>query len=56
MLVELQRFAIMEALYYADTEGIIFVIDSNDRERMDDSNGFEGSAKEELHRLLKIFL
>ena len=31
--------------YYQNTQGIIFVVDSNDRERVDD-------AKEELHRML----
>merc|ERR1712241_158427 len=39
--------------YYQNTQGIIFVVDSNDRERIDDSSGFEGcGAKEELHRML----
>ena len=31
--------------YYQNTQGIIFVVDSNDRDRADD-------AKEELHRML----
>ncbi|KAF4716884.1 Arf GTPase arf1, partial [Perkinsus olseni] len=31
--------------YYQNTQGLIFVVDSNDRDRMDD-------AKEELHRML----
>merc|ERR1719295_1692310 len=31
---------------------IIFVVDSNDRERIDDASGADNSAKEELHRLL----
>ncbi|EER17328.1 ADP ribosylation factor 1, putative [Perkinsus marinus ATCC 50983] len=31
--------------YYQNTQGIIFVVDSNDRDRIDD-------AKEELHRML----
>jgi len=31
--------------YYTNTEGIIFVVDSNDRDRMTD-------AREELHRML----
>ncbi len=31
--------------YYENTEALIFVIDSNDRERMD-------KAKEELHKML----
>jgi small GTP-binding protein len=39
--------------YYQNTQGIIFVVDSNDRERIDDSSGSENpSAKEELHRML----
>jgi len=38
--------------YYQNTQGIIFVVDSNDRERMDDSQGSENSAKDELHRML----
>ena len=31
--------------YYQNTQGLIFVVDSNDRDRVDD-------AKEELHRML----
>jgi len=38
--------------YYQNTQGIIFVVDSNDRERIDDSAGSENTAKEELHRML----
>merc|ERR1711936_298507 len=38
--------------YYQNTQGIIFVVDSNDRERIDDSSGSDNSAKEELHRML----
>merc|ERR1712223_1045336 len=38
--------------YYQNTQGIIFVVDSNDRERIDDSSGSDSSAKEELHRML----
>lgn len=38
--------------YYQNTQGIIFVVDSNDQERMDASAGTESSAKEELHRML----
>ncbi len=38
--------------YYQNTQGIIFVVDSNDRERIDDSGGADNSAKEELHRML----
>ena len=38
--------------YYQNTNGIIFVVDSNDRDRLDDSKGYEHSAKEELHHML----
>jgi len=38
--------------YYQNTQGIIFVVDSNDRERIDDKGGADNSAKEELHRML----
>jgi len=38
--------------YYQNTQGVIFVVDSNDRERVDDSAQCENSAKEELHRML----
>eukprot|EP01083_Nonionella_stella_P084980 235337_1 len=38
--------------YYQNTQGIIFVVDSNDRDRIDDSSGSANSAKEELHRML----
>jgi len=38
--------------YYQNTQGIIFVIDSNDKERMDEGAGHEHSAKEELHHML----
>merc|ERR1712147_388917 len=38
--------------YYQNTQGIIFVVDSNDRERIDDASGSDNSAKEELHRML----
>ena len=31
--------------YYQNTQGLIFVVDSNDRERVED-------AREELHRML----
>merc|ERR1711997_1091319 len=27
--------------YYQNTQGLIFVVDSNDRDRIDDSNGYE---------------
>ena len=33
-------------------QGIIFVVDSNDRDRIDDSKDYEHSAKEELNRML----
>src|ERR1700712_5080708 len=38
--------------YYQNTQGLIFVVDSNDRDRIDDSRDYEHSAKEELHRML----
>ena len=38
--------------YYQNTDGIIFVVDSNDNERIDETRGYEDNAKEELHRLL----
>jgi len=38
--------------YYQNTQGIIFVVDSNDRERIDDSQGSDNSAKDEMHRML----
>merc|ERR1712066_341615 len=38
--------------YYQNTHTIIFVVGSNDRERIDDSSGSDNSAKEELHRML----
>merc|ERR1719203_1697080 len=38
--------------YYSNVDGIIFVVDSNDRERMDNANGYDDNAKEELHRML----
>merc|ERR1719361_126617 len=38
--------------YYTKTHSIIFVVDSNDRERIDDLSGSDNSAKEVLHRLL----
>jgi small GTP-binding protein len=38
--------------YYQNTQGIIFVVDSNDRERIDESGGSENSAQAELQRML----
>merc|ERR1712053_40026 len=41
--------------YYQNTQGIIFVIDSNDKDRIHSENNNsagESSAKEELHRML----
>jgi len=37
--------------YYQNTQGIIFVVDSNDQERVDSNTG-DASAKEELHQML----
>merc|ERR1711870_171376 len=34
------------------TNTIVYVVDSTDRERIDDSLGSDNSAKEELHRML----
>ena len=36
--------------YFQNTQGLIFVVDSNDRERIDGDNG----AKDELHRMVRI--
>jgi len=38
--------------YYQNTQGIIFVVDSNDKDRIDKNGDAESSAKEELHRML----
>ena len=38
--------------YYQNTQGVIFVVDSNDRDRIDEENGHENNAKEELSRML----
>jgi small GTP-binding protein len=38
--------------YYQNTQGVIFVVDSNDRDRIDDSKDYEHSAKEELQKML----
>jgi ADP-ribosylation factor 1/2 len=38
--------------YYQNTQGIIFVVDSNDRDRIDETSGTDNSAKEELNRML----
>ena len=38
--------------YYSDTQVIIFVIDSNDKQRIDDRNGCNNNAKKELHTML----
>jgi len=41
--------------YYQNTQGIIFVVDSNDKDRIatdNNSNNAESSAKDELHRML----
>merc|ERR1711920_1061907 len=34
--------------YFQNTQGVIFVVDSNDRERIDASNSSEASAQDEL--------
>ena len=38
--------------HYQNTSALIFVVDSNDRERIDDLRGSDNSAKEELHRMM----
>jgi len=38
--------------YYQNTQGIIFVVDSNDKERVEGNSTAEASAHEELHRML----
>ncbi len=38
--------------YYQNTQGLIFVVDSNDRDRVDDAMDYEHSAREELQNLL----
>jgi ADP-ribosylation factor protein 1 len=39
--------------YYQNVDGIIFVVDSNDRQRVGDGNGYDDdNAKVELHRML----
>merc|ERR1712137_105166 len=39
--------------YYQNTQAIIFVVDSSDKERIDGINNQEHSAKEELERMLQ---
>jgi len=39
--------------YYQNTQGIVFVVDSNDRERIDNSAGSDCSARDELSQLLR---
>eukprot|EP01083_Nonionella_stella_P102907 293310_1 len=36
--------------YYQNTQGIIFVVDSNYRERLDYSSGSDNTEMQELHR------
>merc|ERR1711902_8797 len=40
--------------YYRGADGIIFVVDSNDRQRIDGANAYsdEDTAKHELHQML----
>ena len=38
--------------YYPGAKALIFVVDSNDKDRINDESGFDSSAKDELHRLL----
>ena len=37
--------------YYQNTQGIIFVVDSNDRERLDNTH-YDNTAKEQLDEML----
>jgi len=39
--------------YFEGSTALIFVVDSNDRDRIDDLKEYERSAKEELHRTLE---
>ena len=40
--------------YYQNTKGLIFVVDSNDKERINDEiYDYDNSAKEELHKMLQ---
>merc|ERR1712154_164069 len=45
----------VETVEYKNTDAVIFVVDSNDRERIDDSSGMCASmpASEELHSMLQ---
>ena len=47
-----ERYRPLWRHYYQNTQGIIFVVDSNDRERIDDSSGCSYSAKDLLYSLL----
>jgi small GTP-binding protein len=38
--------------YFQNTNGIIFVVDSSDLERINDKHGKEDNARDELHRML----
>lgn len=38
--------------YYQNTQAVIFVVDSADTERLDETEGCQYSAKEELHRMI----
>jgi len=45
-------FSLCPFVFFFFHRGIIFVVDSNDRDRIDDSKDYEHSAKEELNRML----
>jgi small GTP-binding protein len=47
-----EKIRVLWRHYYQNAQGIIFVVDSNDRDRIDDSKDYQNSAKEELHRML----
>jgi GTPase SAR1 family protein len=40
-------------IYKIISQAIIFVVDSNDRDRIDDKSGYENNAREELARMLQ---
>ena len=40
------------AHYYEGTQGVIFVVDANDKDRIDESAGLENNAKKELSSMM----
>jgi ADP-ribosylation factor protein 1 len=47
-----QKIRVLWHHYFQGSQGIIFVVDSNDRTRIDQAEDCDTSAKEELHRML----